>query len=112
MLEAVVAVVTLHQRFDFHLSAEHHPDGTIAVNMPGLTRPAHGIWMSAVPRIPQPQSPAVPCTPTPQPHPPAASSAYTQTATQHTQHADHAPRAAAVLRKVCGSVTADVATGG
>ena len=68
VFEAVVAVVTLHQRFAFHLSAENHPDGTIAVDMPGLTRPTHGIWMSAVPYTPQPHhhAPAEPAAEQPQ----------------------------------------------
>eukprot|EP00892_Ulva_mutabilis_P007313 jgi/Ulvmu1/4954/UM206_0006.1 len=59
VFEAVVAVVTLHQRFDFHLSTAHHPNG-IDVSMPGLVRPAAGVWLTAEPCAPPPQHACAP----------------------------------------------------
>eukprot|EP00892_Ulva_mutabilis_P007307 jgi/Ulvmu1/4949/UM206_0001.1 len=52
--EAVVAVVTLHRRFNFHLSAAQHPNG-VDINMPGIMRASSGIWLTAEPYTPQPQ---------------------------------------------------------
>lgn len=47
-----MAVISLHQRFDFSLSSAHHPDGSIDVEMPALMRPAAGVWVNAVPCTP------------------------------------------------------------
>lgn len=97
MFEAVVAIVTLHQRFDFQLSTQHHPDGVIDVEMPGLMRPTAGIWVTATPysppRQPAPQEQAQ--------HAQHSSCAAQDTPfisaplPQHAQQAQHAQHAAA-----------------